>query len=235
MICYMQTIGRGLQFEVVTDGKYVYKTLHTVERSAALYRSFGYGLIVRDLNKLASDTLDHAKRSLGHVRSVLESHPGLAPTFTNPVIYKDLSYRQDRVTVMGAALRQATPARARQYIDEYIDLLLFHVGYGIADPVLQMGTNYGVNKDDQVVLIDIGELVFDKATAVTAARTKAWRKADTYYSPFAFYTKNIIPVSLKPYYRRQMLARFTPGAIEINWLKAIKPDGHTTLREITPE
>lgn len=216
---------RGMQFEVVTDGQYVYKTLHTVEESAAVYRSYGYGLITRDLEKLASDTLDHARLSLEGVRSALEAHPELAPTLANPVIDENLNYRQDRVTVMGAALHQATRSKGRKYIDEYIDLLLFHASYGLADPILQMGTNYGVNADDQVVLIDIGELVFNKGAAVTAARTKSWRKADTYYSPFRrLHNKFIIPVLLKPYYRRQMLARFTPEAIEANWLKAVKPN-----------
>lgn len=218
----MQTLGRGLQFEVVTDGRYVYKTLHTIERSAALYRSFGYGLIVRDLNKLASDTLDHAVRSLEGARSVLKNYPELAPTLANPVIDQETSYRQDKVRVMGEVLHQVAVARGRKYIDEYIDLLLFHAGYGLADPILQMGTNYGVDKDDRVVLTDIGELVFDKEAAMAAARTKAWRKADTYYSPFRFHNKYIIPVSLKPYYRRQMLARFTPEAIEANWLKVVE-------------
>lgn len=213
-----------MQFEVVTDGDYVYKTLHTVERSAAIYRRYGYGLKTWSLKKLAADTLNHAKRSLEGVSAVLNSYPELAPSFANPVIGKDLNYRQDKVTVMGVALRQAAPARTRQYIDEYIDLLMLHAGYGIADPILQMGTNYGVDKDDRIVLIDIGELVFDKNAATRAARAKAWRWADTYYSPLSFYTKNIIPVRLKPYYRRQMLARFTPEAIEANWLKSVKPD-----------
>lgn len=212
---------RGMQFEVTTDGKYVYKTLHTVEKSAAIYRSYGYGLVNKDLHKLASDTLDHAKRSLDAVRGILKKYPELASSFANPVIGKDLNYKQDKVTVIGTALHQATRAQGRKYIDEYIDLLLFHASYGLADPILQMGTNYGVDKDGRVVLIDIGELTFDKETAMTAARTKAWRKADTYYSPSRLHNKFIIPVLLKPYYRRQMLDRFTPEAIEANWLKAV--------------
>jgi hypothetical protein len=217
----MQSVGHGAQFEVVTDGDYVYKTLHTVEESAAIYRSWGYGLWTRDLERLASDTLDHAKLSLEGVRGMLENHPELAPTLANPVIDENLNYRQDKVTVMGTALQQAAPARARQYVDEYVDLLLFHAGYGLADPILQMGTNYGVDKGDKVVLIDIGELTFDKETAIGAAATKAWRRADTYYSPFRFHNPQIIPVSLKLYYRRQMLARFTPEAIKANWLSAV--------------
>lgn len=216
---------RGMQFEVTADDKYVYKTLHSVEKSAAIYKSYGYGLVNRDLNKLAANVLDHAKRSLEGVRIMLKRHPELASTFANPVILDDLSYRQDKVTVMGAVLHQTTRAEGRKLIDEYIDLLLFHARYGVADPMMQMGTNYGVDKDGKVVLIDIGELVFDKEAAVTAARTKAWKKADTYYSPFKrLHNKFIIPVMLKPYYRQQMLARFTPEAIEANWLKAIKSD-----------
>lgn len=213
---------RGMQFEVATRGAYVYKTLHTVEKSAAIYRSYGYGLIVSDLRKLASDTLDHAKRSLEELRSMLKKYPDLTSSFANPVIGEDLNYRQDKVVVMGTALHGAGRAEGRRYIDEYIDLLLFHASYGIADPILQMGTNYGIDKKGKVVLIDIGELVFDKEAAVAAARTKAWRKADTYYSPFRFHNKYIIPVSLKPYYRRQMLTRFTPEAIEAVWQKAAR-------------
>lgn len=161
-----------MQFEVTVDGNYVYKTLHVIEKSAAIYRSYGYGLINRDLSKLASDTLDHAKRSLGAVRSILKKYPELASSFANPLIDKDLNYKQDKVTVMGTALHQSSRAEGRKYIDEYIDLLLFHVGYGLADPILQMGTNYGVDKDGRVVLIDIGELVFDKGAAIAAARTR---------------------------------------------------------------
>ncbi len=219
----MQRLGYGAQFEVVADDNYVYKTLHTVEQSAAIYRRWGYGLKTRNLKQLASDTLDHARISLQGVRNALEAHPELAPSFANPVIDENLNYRQDRVTVMGAALRQATPARARQYVDEFISLLLFHAGYRLADPILQMGTNYGVDKNDRVVLIDIGELTFDKETALAAATSKAWRKADTYYSPLRLHNKYIIPVSLKLYYRRQMLTRFTPEAIEANWFKAVQP------------
>jgi hypothetical protein len=215
---------RGMQFEITTDDKYVYKTLHDVEKSAAIYRSYGYGLINRDLHKLAADVLGHAKRSLEGVRTILKKHPELAPSFANPVIHTDLSYRQDKVRVMGTVLHQSTRAEGRKYIDEYVDLLLFHIRYGLADPMMQMGTNYGVDKDGRVVLIDIGELVFDKEAAVTAARTKSWKKADTYYSPFKrLHNKFIIPVLLKPYYRRQMLDRFTPEAVEANWLKAVKP------------
>ena len=210
-----------MQFEVVPDGDFVYKTLHSIEKSAAIYRSYGYGLVNRDLRKLAADTLGHARSSLEGVRNILKSYPELAPTFANPVIDENLNYRQDKVVVMGEALRQVPRAQARKYIDEYIDLLLFHASYGLADPILQMGTNYGIDKNGRVVLIDIGELVFNKEAAAMAARTKAWRKADTYYSPSRLHNKYIIPISLKPYYRRQMLDRFTPEAIEASWLHAI--------------
>lgn len=113
--------------------------------------------------------------------TLLETHPELASSLGNPVIDENLNYRQDKVTVMGDALRKAPPGRARKYIDEYIDLLFFHAGYGFADPILQMGSNYGVNKNDEVILTDIGELTFDKEAAMSAAATKTWRKADTYY------------------------------------------------------
>ncbi len=165
-----------MQYEVVTDGKYVYKTLHTVKKSAALYRKYGFGLKTWNLHKLAAKTLDDAKRSLEGVRRLLKRHPELAPSLANPVIADDFSYRQDRVTILGEALRQATPARARQYIDEYIDLLLFHASYGIGYPFIQAGRNYGVDQYDHVVLTDLGELVFDKEAAVAAAAATVWKK-----------------------------------------------------------
>lgn len=120
--------------------------------------------------------------------------------------------------MMGTVLRQVPRARAHRYIDRFIDLLLFHAGYGLADPILQMCSNYGVNKDDQVVLTDLGELAFDKNTAITAARTAAWREAYTYKSRLTFLNKLTLPRSLRPYYNQQMQARFTPEAVEANWL-----------------
>lgn len=218
----MQTLGQGAQYKVTTDGDRVFKTLLTLEESTAIYRKWGYWLITRDLRGLAAKTLEHAALSLQNVRKILKAHPELAPSLANPGIDKNSNYSQDKVTVFGEALRACSRVEARRLIDQYIDLQLFHARYGIADPKHQVGINYGVDKNSQVVLLDLGELTFEKDDAVAATAARTWKKAVTYWVPDPYPMKNTIPIFLKPYYRKQMLMRLTPEAIATNWLKKEK-------------
>jgi hypothetical protein len=218
----MYTLGQGAQFKVTTDGDRVFKTLNTLEESIAIYKSWGYGFIVRDLEGLASATLDHARTSLQGIRKAVETYPELAPSLANPVIDQNSNYTQDKVTVFGEALRASSRTKAKHLIDQYIDLQLFHAGYGIADPKLQVGINYGVDKNSSVVLLDLGELTLEKDAAVAATAAKKWRRAVTYWVPPPYPMKHTIPLSLKPYYRKQMLTRLTPEIIAANWLKETK-------------
>jgi hypothetical protein len=213
----MQVLGHGAQFEVVADGDHVIKTMHTVEESAAVYKSWHYGLIVRDLEGLASDTLDCARTSLQGIRAILEDHPELGSSLANPVIDDDSSYRQDRVTVMGEALRNRSGREARYLVDQYVDLNLFHASFGFADKVFNAGVNNGVDENGKVVLLDLGELTFDKELAMQAAATKRWMKAYSFWDPLPYPKNYSIPLPLKPYYYRRMSAKLTSEAVELNW------------------
>lgn len=214
----MQTIGRGAQFEVTSDGDRVFKSMHTVQESADVYRSWGYGLLGRDLENMAATVLDDAVTSLQGVRAILETNPNVGPSLANPIIEDDLSYAQDRVTTMGEALRKNSLRGARYLIDQYVELNLFHASYGFADRIFNVTINHGVNDDSEVVLIDLGELTFDKEVAAHAAATKRWRTAYPFWAPAPFPTRNFpIPLALRPYYYRRMSAGLTSEAIEQNW------------------
>jgi hypothetical protein len=215
----MQTLGQGAQYKVTADGDRVFKSLVTLEESVAIYKKWGYGLITRDLEGLADKTLKHAATSLKGIRKILEAHPELAPSLANPVIDENSNYSQDKVTVFGEALKACSRRQARDFIDQYINLQFYFAGFGFADPKLQVGVNYGIDKNSKVVLIDLGEVTFEKDSAVAAATAKKWRTAVTYWIPQPYPMKHTIPVSLKLYYRKQMLTRFTPEAIVSNWLK----------------
>lgn len=218
----MQTLGKGAQYKVTTDGERVFKTLITIEESTAMYKKWGYGLIVKDLKALASNTLKHAEISLQGIRKILEAYPELAPSLANPVIDKASNYSQDKVAVLGEILKTAPRHQAKDFIDQYIDLQFRFAGYGFADPKLQVGINYGVDKNSKVVLIDLGEVIFEKDTAIVTIANKKWRKAVTYWVPRPYPMKHTIPIALKLYYRKQMLARLTPEAISAAWLKEEK-------------
>jgi hypothetical protein len=218
----MKTLGQGAQYKVTTDGTRVFKTLITLEESTAMYRKWGYWLITRDLKGLADKTLKHAAASLQGIRKIVEAHPELAPNLANPRIDKNSNYSQDKVVVLGEALKTSSRRQAKNYIDQYIDLQFCFAGYGFADPKLQVGINYGVDKNSKVVLIDLGEVTFEKGVAIAAATDKKWRIAVTYWVPQPYPLKYTIPITLKPYYRRQMLTRFTPEAIAANWRKKDK-------------
>lgn len=216
----MKTLGQGAQYKVATDGDRVFKTLITLQESTSMYRKWGYGFITRDLKGLATKTLKHATVSLQGIREILEAHPELGPSLANPVIDRNSNYSQDKVTVFGEALKASSRLQAKDFIDQYIDLQFSMANYGFADPKLQVGVNYGVDKDSRVVLIDLGEVTFEKDIAIAAAASKKWRIAVTYWVPQPYPMKHTIPISLKPYYRKQMLTRFTPEAVATNWLKA---------------
>jgi hypothetical protein len=215
----MQIFSRGAQFEVAADDNYVYKRLHSIKKSAAVYRSWGYGFKTRDLDRLAKKTLEKATASLKHINAILKNHPELAPSLANPIIANDLrSYKQDKVIPMGAALRSSSASEAKTLINQYVDLCLWHAKYGFAELVFNIGVNYGVDSNSKVVLIDLGELTFDKNKVIAAVAGKKWGKAQNYLSPIPYPRKATIPMSLRPYYRRQMLNRLTPEAIENKWL-----------------
>lgn len=217
----MQMIGHGAQYKVTTDGKRVFKTLNTLDEAVKVYKRWGYGL-TRDLKGRAAKTLHYAEDSVQNLRVILEKHPELYPSLANPIIDDSLGYSQDKVTVFGKALQTSSRSTAKSLIDQYVDLHLYFARYGFADYELQVGVNYGVDKNGKVVLIDLGELTFDKKRAFATAAGKKWRTAETYWAPPMYPQREAVPWSLKLYYRKQMLTRFTLEAIEENWLQAAK-------------
>lgn len=213
----MQILGHGAQFEVVADGDRVIKTMHTVERSAAVFKSWHYDWIGRDPEEFAVDALDCARTSLQGIRTILGDHPELGSSLANPIIDEESNYRQDRVTVMGEALRNRSRREAKYLIDQYVDLNLFHASYGFADRIFNMGVNNGVDSTGRVVLLDLGELTFEKERAVQMAATRQWMKAYSFWSPLPYPKNYGIPLPIKPYYYRRMSAELTSGAVALNW------------------
>lgn len=218
----MKTLSRGAQFSVTVGGETVYKKLHSVEESVAVFRSWGFGLLGKDINQLAVSKLDQAKATLSKIQELLKSHPELAASLANPRIEDNWDYKQDKVTVFGAALRHSSRTQAKILIDKFIDLWLYHLEYGLADLVFNPTVNYGVNKDNNVVLIDLGEPTFEREDMIRAVSEKEWKRAQNYWAPFYIPRSVVIPLSLKPYYRKQMLRRLTPEVVTAKWRVAIK-------------
>lgn len=218
----MKTLSRGAQFTVSENREFVYKQLHTVQESASVFSSWGFSFRGKNVRHLAVKSLEQARTSLQNIRILLDSYPELAASFANPHIKDNLDYSQDKVIVLGEALRNQSRKEAKILIDKFIDLWLWHLGYGFAELVFNPAVNYGVDKNYNIVLIDLGELTFNKDKTLNAVNKKQWQRAQNYWAPLYIPISCVIPLSLKLYYRKQMLQRITPEVVINKWKEAIK-------------
>jgi hypothetical protein len=210
------------QFEVVDQGDRVYKRLMSPEESEARFRSNGRSLLFfLNSAKTAGNAIDHAITSISGVQDLLGEYPELGPSLANPVIEENGNYSQDKVMTLGQALRRESTRRARNLIDNYVDLSLRHVSYGFMERVFKITANCGVDDGSNVVLIDLGELTFDKDEAVNLARRRRWLTQETFLWPLPKPRDFALPNRLKPYYCRRMLAQFGPTAIKDTWQQSV--------------
>jgi hypothetical protein len=206
------------QYEVAIQNDYVYKRLISPEESEARFKSYGRSLLFFiDFSEIASSAIDHAFQSVNGIKNLLEEYPELGPSLANPVIEGRGNYSQDRVDTFGNALRKESSRGARKLIDKYVDLSLFHVSYGFMERVFKVTANCGVDDDNDVVLIDLGELTFEKDEAVKIAYQKRWLSSEALLYPFPAPRDYALPNHLKPYFCKRMSAEFSSAAVEDTW------------------
>ena len=214
----MDVIGTGAQYKVVDmhDGS-VRKIPLTREESLDVVKSW-YAPAEAPESELA---IDYPRLALGACRSVqtlVARHPALAGSLGNPVFEGNGAYSQDKVQTFGDALQHAgSLACGRQYIDQYINLMLFHWQYGLAERAFNCTVNNGVDARGDVILLDFGEVTGNKALVRRNISSERWLRS-------ASYTRDI-PQGLKAYYRQQFAGRLTMQALDATWKTARKTAG----------
>ncbi len=129
----------------------------------------------------------------------------LAPALGHPNFISAYEYEQDKVTLLMDYFDAHSLDENKAAIDQYIDLTLLLLTYGIHDYVYKFKNSYGFNKDNQLVFIDFNEVVFSLEKTLDFVKNKHWEK-EAQYSKF--------PESpLKEHMRIEMESRITPTVV----------------------
>lgn len=206
----MKKIGEGLQYTVydLGNGRTFKKPTNVLQRCCRVlawrfpFLETPIWTIPRDILRVRAD----ARRSLGGLRPLL---PFISLELGSPTINDDFSYEQDRAVVVTDYFRTHSLASNKRVIDEYVALLFRFWEHGFTERAFKILMNFGVTADDRLILLDLGELYFEKETARQRIRACPWEGA------------LILDAVLNEYYRAAMRSAMTVENLEAYWGRAL--------------
>jgi hypothetical protein len=128
--------------------------------------------------------------------------------FGNPEIKDGMTYEQDWVMPLEVFFSTHSTTESKKIIAQCLDLLIYMWKFGFADIVYNFTINNGVTKDGKLILLDIGEICFDKQRAKNSVASKKWLGEWSY--------RTFPEGELKDYYRTTMDA-LTVDEFDRNW------------------
>lgn len=205
----MDIIGMGAQYRVVDthDGR-VRKVPLTRGETQEVVKSW-YKPHTPPAAMLAIDYPTLALESCRNIQTLLGSYPGLAVSFGNPIFEAGGIYTQDKVPTLGEALKQSSLTKGKQLINGFTNLVMHHWRYGLSERVFNCTINNGVDKHGQIILLDFGELTFDKEEVRAAVISKRWLHS--------FSLNKGIPEQLQGYYEKKLNKVFTLAVLDAIW------------------
>lgn len=205
----MQRIGEGLQYTVYTLGNgRVFKKPASVLESCYRVLVWRYPYLEMPIWKIPHDVLRlkaNTRASLIGLRPLL---PSLSIELGNPIVNDDCSFEQDFAIVMADYFQTHAPADNRRVIDHYIALLFRFWEYGITDRSFKLSMNFGVTHG-RVILLDLGELYFEKEIAHERIHARIWERAPVH------------DAALNEYYFEAMNTAMTAENLEMHWGKSL--------------
>ncbi|MBO6576733.1 MAG: hypothetical protein JJ896_13975 [Rhodothermales bacterium] len=225
----MEHIGSGWQFDVYATGERVRKVPVTPLRMAIrVLRSYP-GLLLRPHKLVAKVRKLTAERTA--VLKELDRrqlHDYLLANFRN----ERGVYTQDRVTTLEDVFALSR-LDARWVLDRYVQSIKSGWQSGMAETSFNFTVNHGMDRHGRVVVLDVGELSFDRDEALDLVASRFWERA---------YSVQTLPESLRTYLLRTMAREITPRALMRIWRDAPRrpiaphaPDRPAYRRERTGE
>ncbi len=163
--------------------------------------------------ELLADYRQAAVDASQYICNMILAHPELNYSFGNPIFENNGQYTQDKVLVLGDALRNCTLREGEDLIDNYIDLILLHWQYGLSERVFNFTANNGVDGQGRVILLDFGEITHNKEKISSRIAAERWLKSWSY--------KGDLPEQFKRYYQLRMKERLSNEVFEATWRTAL--------------
>ncbi|MFT4605625.1 MAG: hypothetical protein ACI9W4_002369 [Rhodothermales bacterium] len=203
----MEHIGSGWQFDAYASGNRVWKIPVSRFRMATrVLRSYPtlvakpFSLMVK-IQELTEDR-DLVLQEINR----LEIDGRLLANFRR----EGGRYIQDLVKPLGDVLEEG---RLDPYwlMDRYVDSVRRSWNSGFAETSFNFTVNHGLDRRGQVVIVDVGELTFDKRDVARLIEKKFWEKA---------FSARTLPKRVRAYLYRAMERTINLGQLEREWSEA---------------
>ena len=133
----------------------------------------------------------------------------------NPLIHDgELFYLQDKVIPASVLLKRYSLEESKLFLRRYIYLIKYLWGFGIHEKIFNFHLNTGVDNRGRVILIDLGELSFDKDQVISDLKRKIWKRRSSYY--------HLAGSPLQQFYSDLVESELTVESLEDTWQGLIK-------------
>jgi len=195
MLCRKNKIGEGWQYAVYDIGnKQVYKKFHSKWRLFWIITKTIFPFKYNSIWKIPSYVKSSRRRAMDSFRFLNACHIE-KKLIGNFVQKNDLDFVQDKVVPLGQYLDKCSLLEGKKVIDDFVALNKIFLQKGFIDKSFNIGKNFGINKSNSVILIDIGELYSDPREIKKQIQNRAWTK---------HYVVEHISEELRAYFVQQM-------------------------------
>jgi len=171
----MKKIGAGLQFNVYDLGNGKVLKVPRSEREMYLkYLSWCpyYLFVPWKLTRLVKIAIKDRRHSINKLKK--ESYD---KTLFGNLVFKDNRIIQDKVKPLKYFLNNKS---FKEILNKYFEFILECWKQGFSDKIYNLDTNNGIDKTGKIVLMDIGELNFDKEDVMKDIISKRWERSFFY-------------------------------------------------------
>jgi hypothetical protein len=179
----MKKIGHGVQYNTydLENGRVRKVETNILEKITRFHK-------IAPKYRVYPNLIHNIKTGIGAYKKTRDSMIGLRKHLSridgsllgNPTLINSTDYEQDKVIPLGEKISSSKMEEQKELIDKYIQNLLTGWEYGFSDTVFNFTINSGVTSGGDVILIDLGELVWDKEPIKQLVKNKHWEKRSSF-------------------------------------------------------
>ncbi len=163
-------IGQGYQYTAYGTSDEVLKIPLTAEQVHAKFRIYDAGMTLEQAEEISSNGFIVIRL----MKEKLDEQKLPKNIFANPLINSDLSVMQDKVLPLREAFNCADELEKQKLIMQYAQMASDLFQYGAYETGFGLLDNFGLDAKGKIVLLDFGELTFDRNEALSSIRDRKW-------------------------------------------------------------